>query len=85
MKTDKPTKKVFCANEQEVTEQTVDYVNGEHLLTCSCKRILKFPGTFTKDQLSKALAKHEEVNKDQVSQAELDKEKEEKLKLILDA
>lgn len=84
-KTDQPTKELFCANEQKITEHTLDYVNGEYILTCDCKRFVKFPGDLTKDQLKKAFERHEEANKDQVTQASVDKEKEEKLKLILDA
>ncbi len=85
MKTDLPIKTIFCANEQKDTDQTVDYINGEFVFTCDCKRSIKFPGDLTKAQLSKALEVHAEVNRDQVTQASVDKEKEEKLKSILDA
>ncbi len=76
------TKNIFCANEQKVTEHSVDYVNGEFIFTCNCKRFIKLPGDLKKDEIADALKKHQEANKDQVSQAELDKEKEEKLKLV---
>lgn len=76
------TRKVFCANEQVLTNHMVTYLNGEYVLTCDCGRFVKLPGGLTKDQIDKALDAHEEGNKDQVSQAALDKEAEEKLKLI---
>lgn len=76
------TKNIFCANEQKVTEHSVDYVNGEFIFTCECKRFLKLPGDLNKEEIAKALDRHEESNQGQVSQESLDKEKEEKLKLI---
>ncbi len=79
------TKKAFCANEQKVTEHKVDYVNNEFIFTCKCERFFKLPGELKKEEISKALKAHEQVNKHQVTQESVEKEKEEKLKLIKDA
>lgn len=76
------TKEIFCTNEQKVTEQVVTYVNEEYIFTCKCGRFFKLPGTLTKEQIDQALTAHEESNQDQVTQEALDKEAEEKLKLI---
>lgn len=71
------TKKAFCANCQEITEQAVSVDNnGEYLFECECGRFIKFPADV---DIKEALKRHEEVNKGQISQAEIDKANEEKL------
>lgn len=77
------TKDAFCANEQEITEHkvTVD-VNGEFLFTCDCGRFFKLPGDLDKKAIDEALILHEDHNKGQVSQEEINKINEEKLKNI---
>ncbi len=76
------TKSIYCTNEQKITEQTAEYINGEFIFTCKCKRFFKLPGKLNKEQIAKAIKAHHEANKDQVTQESLDKEAEEKLKLI---
>lgn len=76
------TRLVFCANDQVETEHEVTFVNGEFVLTCPCGRFFKLPGTLDKKGISEALKLHAEHNKDQVTQESVDKEAEEKLKLI---
>lgn len=71
------TKKAFCANCQDITEQTVSVDNnGEFLFECECGRFIKFPADI---DMAAALKKHEIANKGQVLQAELDKINKEKL------
>lgn len=77
------TRKVFCVNEQEITEHvvTVD-ANGEFVFTCPCGRFFKLSGELDKESIVEALKAHQEVNKGQVSQEAISKENAEKLKNI---
>lgn len=66
---------IFCANDQEVTVQTltVDPVNGEILSTCPCGRVLKFPSTVTAESFTELITAHHEGNLGQVSLADTEK------------
>lgn len=59
-------KKLFCANEQSVTEHQASLSpDGEFVFTCACGRFVKFPADA--ENIEELIAKHEETNKGQVS------------------
>lgn len=77
------TKKAFCSGEQKVTDHTVTVdQNGEFVFACECGRFFKLPGDLDKEGVSDALKIHEESNKGQVTNEQLEKERAEKLKNI---
>jgi hypothetical protein len=62
-------KTIYCANEQEETEQELFMDdNGETVAVCSvCGRALKFPASVNKKkEFNDLLAKHKDANKGQV-------------------
>lgn len=66
---------VFCANDQveQPHEVNID-TNGEWLLTCTnCQRTLKFPVTFSAQDIKDSLAEHKAVNEGQITQEIIDK------------
>jgi hypothetical protein len=75
-------KNIFCANCQEITPHVVVISNDEYVFTCDCGRFIKFPSSLSKEDLIKAIAKHEEVNKGQLTVEALEKELKEKLSAL---
>lgn len=71
------TKKIFCANCQEVTDHNLSLGTDELHCTCAiCERLVKFPSG-NKEELNALIKAHKEANVGQVTQESLDKKLEE--------
>jgi len=91
------TIQVFCVNEQTETPHRLDIDgNGELVVTCTsnigteetpatCGRFLKFPKGITSEELKVRLQAHKESNHGQVSVQQIEAQKEELLKGLVDS
>lgn len=67
---------MFCANEQDDTEQVLDVDgNGEITLTCECGRFIKLPATTDAAGLKAYIDEHKAANMGQISQDSIEAKK----------
>lgn len=68
------TKAIFCANEQEVKDHSLEVDNnGEIVATCvSCERFIKIPATQTAAEAEAIIVTHKESNTLSEAQAQIE-------------
>lgn len=91
------TIQVFCVEEQCETPHQLDIDgNGELVVTCTsnigtedapaiCGRFLKFPKGITSEELKIQIQSHKESNQGQISVRQIEAQKEELLKGLVDS